>query len=201
VIWHVVDRVSQLKGLDQILLVTPVDDAEALGAAVKGLPVTVCPTQTAPLRYHADGTVAAWDVLGAFAAATASLKKGTCVLRVTGDCPAWSPEAGALTLDTLRAFRHKDAATFTTSEADSSGWPDGVGSEAFWVQDLRRAADAATWPADREHVTRWMHRNLAAIVVANPHGDFGHLKLSVDTPWDLTCVRQYLRAAQPEESR
>jgi spore coat polysaccharide biosynthesis protein SpsF (cytidylyltransferase family) len=173
--------------LAQVVLVCPVEDAAAFREVVpEG--VTVYPAQVTPVRWHADGTVAAWDVLAAFASVASDLPDDALVARITADCPALDPEAVTLTLAAARVTG------FAVSEHTASGWPDGSACEVVTVGLLREAARAATWPRDREHPTRWLYRHHPAIVVENPHGDVGHLKLSVDCEADLTRVREYLQA-------
>ena len=92
-----------------------------------------------------------------------------------------------LTLAAAYAFE------FAVSEHEASGWPDGTGCEAFTVALLRRAAQKAIWPKDREHPTRWIYRHHRTFVVEHPHGDQSDRRLSVNTADDLTRVREYVR--------
>jgi len=181
-------QVLQTHGLDDTILVCPPCDLGAFASALSGLPVRLAPAQTVPVRWHPDGTVAAWDVLAAFASVASDLPDDALVARITADCPALDPEAVTLTLAAARVTG------FAVSEHTASGWPDGSACEVVTVGLLREAARAATWPRDREHPTRWLYRHHPAIVVENPHGDVGHLKLSVDCEADLTRVREYLQA-------
>ena len=197
-IWHVVSRVRQVRGLAAVRLVVPAADADRLSAACAGLAVEVWPTQTVPLRTRTDGTVAAWDVLSAYCATAYDLQAHDWVLRVTGDCPAWRPWVGTGLLalrDHYLAEPSLPRPPWFSADVTCSGWPDGADAELVPVALLRAAASQATWPADREHVTRWLRRTYPPAILAAPH-DEGHLKLSIDEPQDLTTVRQYLRAVR-----
>ncbi len=200
---HVARRVLATPGLDEVVLVCPPSDAADLGAAVAGLSVRLAPTQTVPVAYTPDGAVAAFDVLGACVAALPEKAKARdFILRVTGDCPLWCPEVGALVLDYQRHVVPSEGYyAFATAATTCSGWPDGLDAEAFTVSDLRWMDKQPVWPLDRQHVTRWLWRNRLAVVVLNPHGDWQDWPdLSVDTAEDLQRVREWVRVVGPDTS-
>jgi spore coat polysaccharide biosynthesis protein SpsF (cytidylyltransferase family) len=165
-----------------------------LAAALSPLPVRLSPTQVTPVAFTPTGEVAAYDVLQALVEALPSYARtNDLVARITADCPALSTEAVTLTLAAARVTG------FAVSEHPASGWPDGSACEVATAGLLREAARSATWPLDREHPTRWLYRHHPAIVVGNPHGDYGHLKLSVDSEADLTRVREWLGAQREDK--
>lgn len=174
-IQHVIDRVRQVETLAEIRLAVPPQDAEAFTSLDLGVCV-----------YAPE--VAEADVLGRFAAATTDLDPSDWVLRVTGDCPLWNPEVGRRLLAERGAW---DNPAWATADTTCSGYADGEDAELFPVWLLRAAARYAVWPLDREHVTRWMRRRYPPATLEAPE-DRGHLKLSIDTPEDLTRVREYL---------
>jgi len=187
---RVCSQVLKTHGLDEVVLVCPPCDLDTFAVALSGLPVRLAPTQTVPVAFTPTGEVAAWDVLGAMweVVRTRVRRRGGLIVRVTGDCPCLDPEAVRLTIDLARFVG------LASSEHEASGWPDGTGCEVFQSALLEMANHDATWPKDREHPTRWIFRNADSQIVENPHGDFGHLRLSVNVPADLTRVREYLQA-------
>lgn len=182
VIWWVCTRVREVEGLDRVILACPPADREAFTAL--NLPCEVL----AP-------DVPEDDVLARFAAVAEllGLNDDDLILRVTGDCPAWNPTVGAGVIRQAYLCNDERYARLVTADTTCSGWPDGWDAEAFTAAMLRDADRHDTWALDREHPTRSMRREYDIQVFVNPHGDFGHLKLSIDTPEDLTRVREYLQ--------
>src|SRR5262249_53015666 len=79
-----------------------------------------------------------------------------------------------------------------------AGLPSGSTVEAMSAAALLRAADLATDEYDREHVTPFMRRDrrFMALTTRVPERlRRPHLRLSVDTPDDLACMRQLFAAA------
>lgn len=192
-IWWVCTRVREVAGLGRVVLVCPESDAEAFTAVVPP-GVEVLPSQTTPVRWHPDGSVAAWDVLAAFARATEHLEPSDWVLRVTGDCPCWNPEVGRGLL-LFAAMHSQEDELWASADTTCSGWADGEDAELIPVYLLRHIAERAFWPLDREHVTRYLRRHYPYYVLDAPE-DRGHLKLSIDRIEDLTAVREYLRTRE-----
>ena len=105
------------------------------------------------------------DVLGRFVLATADLDPTDRVVRLTGD----NPVADADLVDELLAA--VEASGHTYGRVDIDRVPEGLGAEVFSVEALRLAADRATAPYDREHVTPWLRRELGELlfVPSGPH--------------------------------
>lgn len=163
-----------------------------------GLPVIVATTEqpdddrVAAEAVRAGASVvrgSATDVLSRFllAAAHHSL---TEIVRATADNPAVDMDAAGRSLSILRR-----------SGADhvvEHGLPYGAAVEAVTVAALARAAELATDPADREHVTTFIRRDprffalpaLAPGVVRRPS-----VRLTVDTAADLAFMRRVFALA------
>jgi spore coat polysaccharide biosynthesis protein SpsF (cytidylyltransferase family) len=84
------------------------------------------------------------------------------------------------------------------------GLPVGAAVETVTRLALERAAEWATEPYDREHVTTIVRRDarFCAIEVVAP-GDLRcpDLRLTIDTPADLAFVRQVFAALHPDDRR
>lgn len=93
------------------------------------------------------------DVLGRFVEAVSDLADGDVVVRLTGDNPVPDHEV-------VEAL----VGEFLASELDylklSDELPYGLAAAAFTAGALRRAHAATDDPADREHVTSWLRREL-----------------------------------------
>lgn len=170
---HVLERVRAVRGIDDIVLATSVNDRDE--------PLAVL---------AADMGYRAWrgsehDVLGRFVGAAAALH-ADIVMRITGDCPFTAPEVCERVLCT--ALSGDPWADYVSNDVTSSGYPDGTDCEVFTMLALLRANVSVTDRLDREHVTPWMKRNLPSKVVRS-FEDWGHLKLSVDCEEDLLRAR------------
>jgi len=177
-ILHVVKRVRQVPLVDAVVAAVPTDDH----ALIRVL-------QDA----HLDGIVrgSERDVLMRYWMA-ASLHQADVVLRVTGDCPLWSPRAGEGVISAfLQDSKHRQ---FWSNDTTKSGWPDGTDAEVFTFDLLRRARNARSTltASDREHVTTWMRRtedpNVG--VYSRKQDEISRLKLSVDTITDLVRIER-----------
>jgi spore coat polysaccharide biosynthesis protein SpsF len=179
---HVVTRVMAAEHIDEVVVATsdlPGDDAIADHCAVRGWTCV-------------RGSES--DVLSRYAAATRATGAGI-VVRVTSDCPLFSPRI----LDEMLA-------AFDPSEVDymSTNWPErsfpvGLDCEVMRADALLDIAETATDPYDREHVTAHFYRNpdrfrLAGHRCAAPLAD---LRITLDTAEDYDRLIALL-AAHPE---
>jgi spore coat polysaccharide biosynthesis protein SpsF len=124
------------------------------------------------------------DVLGRFVLATADLDPTDRVVRLTGD----NPVADADLVDELLAA--VEASGHTYGRVDIDRVPEGLGAEVFTVAALRRAAECATAPYDREHVTPWLRRELGELlfVPSGPQLDPRRFRCTVDVLADYVRV-------------
>ena len=175
------ERVSLTPGVDQVVVATIPADGPEIAAAVPD--ALVFSEETDAMRAFRART-GQNDVLGRFARCAERFHADR-ILRVTGDCPLWCPEAGEAV---LIYFEDVDDEEWHTADTTCSGWPDGLDAEAFTPLQLM-IAEGSAWDLDRMHPTRWLRRRLRAIVAENPHGDFQSWPdLSVDTEEDYQRV-------------
>lgn len=125
------------------------------------------------------------DVLGRFVAAAAN-DEGP-LIRITADCPLIDPGL----VDAVAELFARTPNCAYASNIEPRTYPDGLDVEVFSRQALERAAEVATDPRDREHVTAVMRRDparfaAAALVCDEPLGD---LRWTVDTEADLDFLR------------
>jgi glutamate-1-semialdehyde 2,1-aminomutase len=106
------------------------------------------------------------------------------VVRITGDCPLIDPEV----VDTVvRAYLNEGKDY--VSNAMPPTFPDGLDCEVFSFRALERAAEEATAPAHREHVTPYL-RESQQFSTLNVVGDTdcSQERWTVDEPEDLEVV-------------
>ncbi len=137
------------------------------------------------------------DVLARYAGA-AEMVSADVVLRLTGDCPLFDPEVGDAVVS-LRRDRDVDYAANNMQ----TGWPHGFDCEAFTVESLFRAAQEATDPYDREHVTPWIrnHPRLRQANLEGPGGRIGSQRWVLDYPEDLLFLEALFERLPPAPAR
>lgn len=173
-IQHVIERVQRV-GVDTVVVAIPAKDRK-LTRFVESLNVSVV--------LGSEN-----DVLGRVWMA-ASYHGADVVMRVTGDCPLWMPQAGK---EVIQGFQSNPSQSYWSNDTEESGWPDGTDTEVFSYGILTRAyrARSTATTYDLEHVTSWIRSELPAEkkgMVARPYDRLSDLKLSVDTPSDLESV-------------
>lgn len=183
-LWHCLARCAAIPGVDLVCCATttsPADDPVAEEAARCGARVF-------------RGSEA--DVLARYHGAAASLGAGL-VMRVTSDCPFIDPEVAGRVLAALR----DQGADYACNNMPPS-WPHGLDCEAFPAAILARAAEQATEPFEREHVTPWMRANqhLKRVNVAGPGGVAASYRWTLDYPEDRDFFRAVAAHLPPPPS-
>ena len=211
---HVVRRVNRMRGVDDLVMAVPVGDRDLVRAvgefSVRDREPLTPPGTWIRLSTHPNpdplkaplGRIVQGpeqDVLWRYWLA-ATAYRADVVIRITGDCPLWSPRAGE---EVLRAFLNApQQRPFWSNDTTVSGWPDGTDVEVFSMALLERAKHASAMPmSDREHVTSWMRRTLDPQkdigIVYRRQDDLSRLKLSVDTREDLLRIERLTTQASP----
>jgi spore coat polysaccharide biosynthesis protein SpsF (cytidylyltransferase family) len=128
------------------------------------------------------------DVLGRVASAVPS----TCdvVVRLTGDCPLVDPKLVDRHLESFLAGPDDQA---YVSNAVERTFPDGLDVEVFSRAMLIQAAQQATAPYDREHVTPWIRRH-ARHVPVKQEPDLSQVRWVLDTADDYHVIRGIFEA-------
>ena len=175
--WHVA-RLRQT-GLPVYLATTtlPEDDALAAFARRHALP---CVRGSAP------------DVLARYQQCAAAFGLDV-IVRVTSDCPLIAPEL--ITAGLAAYLAAADPALYVSNAAPLRSYPRGFDYEIFSRQRLETAFAEATLPADREHVTPFLHQNRdgrTRFCNLARAADASHLRLTVDTPEDFALVSRLL---------
>jgi spore coat polysaccharide biosynthesis protein SpsF (cytidylyltransferase family) len=177
---HVILRAQQVRRVDKVVLNIPHKDVELFGR----------PCEIYPVENQEQ------DVLASFVR-IAKFEQADAVMRVTGDCPLFAPDAADLVVDRFLCADADYVSNVGTVAGEQvyTKWSDGFDCELFGTEILLRAErETRDNPYHRQHVTSWMrvqkHYPLCQYVHA-PR-DFSALKCSVDTKDDLERVRAIL---------
>ena len=129
------------------------------------------------------------DVLGRFAECVAALPEQPArVVRMAADRPFVSAE---LVQSLLGAFEECGAPDYLSNTLPRKSYPDGLDVEIVKAELLLAAADEATDPYDREHVTPYFYRQperFRLVGVPCPYGEFADVRLTIDTERDYELL-------------
>jgi len=176
---HVVTRVGAAERIDAVAVATsdlPGDDAIAEYCAQHDW-TCVRGSET--------------DVLSRYAAAVRETA-AEVVVRVTSDCPLFSP----LILDAMLAAFGPSTMDYMSTNWPERSFPVGLDCELMRAEALLGIAESATDPYDREHVTPHFYRNPDRFRLAGHHcaPPLDHLRITLDTADDYARLVALLDA-------
>ncbi|MBA3696901.1 MAG: aminotransferase class III-fold pyridoxal phosphate-dependent enzyme [Methylotenera sp.] len=135
------ERLSQSKKIDQIILATSNDPRnEPLAEFVRGLGYAV---------YLGSEN----DVLDRYYNAALTCQSDT-VIRITGDCPLIDPEL----VDQMIIAYQQEGVDYMANVSPAT-YPDGLDTEVFSFEALKTAWQKAQLPSEREHVTPFIRES------------------------------------------
>lgn len=176
---HVVERAQTCPSVSQIIVATTTNDEDGAIAGWCSVNNVECVRWN---RVLPDGKN---DVLCRFVHA-ADRATNDVLMRVTADCPLWSPELGE---EVAQAFLTSKPVYDIASNVHPQ--LDGFDTEVFWRESLLVADGLATDSYDRQHVTPWMYRELSVLRVDHL-AKAGGKKWSVDTEEDFERAQNIL---------
>ncbi|MBP1178465.1 cytidylyltransferase domain-containing protein [Methylobacterium sp. PvR107] len=126
------------------------------------------------------------DVLDRYRRAAEQLNL-TEIIRVTSDCPLIDPGLCSQVLDALLSKR----ADYACNNMPPS-FPHGLDCEAFTASALYQAAQNATLPDEREHVTPWLRTRttIKRAFIVGPGGAIIKQRWTLDYEEDLQFMRR-----------
>lgn len=171
-----VERLRRARRIDRLMVATstdPTDDPLAAYCESLGLPV---------FRGSLD------DVLDRYRAALAEQPGVEAVVRLTADCPLADPAL----IDRVIEHHHATGADYTSNTLGARTYPQGLDTEVIKPKVLVEAAELATDPYEREHVTPYIYRRPDTYRLAGVarHDSLARLRWTVDVPQDLAFVRE-----------
>ena len=178
VLHHLVTRLRAVPSLDEIVLATTVNATDDVLETFAKEEAIGC------FRGSEDDVMS--RVIGAAESANADV-----VVEITGDCPIIDPE---LVEQTIRMFKAHDADYVSNSLIRS--YPDGMDTQVFRLETLKRSAGMTNDPLDREHVSRHIckHPELFRHVhlIAPPSLHWPELGLTLDEDADYRLLKKII---------
>lgn len=182
---RLVRRLGGATLIDNIVVATtdrPEDDAIAELGKKSGFPV-----------FRGDSQ----DVLGRFERC-ADFFDADIVVRICGDCPIIDPAITDVVIATL-INSGKDNACSTV---DLDSLPRGLDGEAVWRKNLKEAAEQATSPYEREHVTPYLYHRpdrFEVLKVGTESGGLNTYRWCVDETDDFDLLSRVIENLEPED--
>jgi len=176
------ERLSRARELDGVVVATPdeaSDDPVAAAAREAGVEVVRGPVADVLERYRIAVEAHPCDA----------------VVRITADCPLIDPAV----VDLVVARWRSGSDPYVANVIEPRTFPKGMDVEVVHRGVLEEAAAEAVEPYDREHVTPFIRsrpeRFPQARVEHQP--SLGHVRMVLDTPEDLTFLRELVDRAGP----
>jgi len=172
-LWYVVERTRAAKTLDEVIVATTTQPADAAIVAFCGELGLGC----------FQGSEA--DVLDRYYQAGLQ-EKADAVVRITSDCPLIDPEVVDKVVEAF-VLQKPDYA----SNSLVCTYPRGLDTEVMTFGALERAWTNARQPYQRSHVTPYIYENPAKFNLLSVTGEQDHSRYrwTVDTSEDLEFVR------------
>ena len=208
VLAHVVARLRRTRLVDAVIVATTVDPADDplvefcaaerpdLGAAKRpDLGAAKRPDLGAAKRGLPCYRGSVLDVLERFVQA-ARHAEADVVVRITADCPLIDPQGVDAVVEALLKHPSCDFACNRLPPPWRRTFPIGLDVEVCRMTALERAAREATQAYQREHVMPYLYDTPGRFGVLQLHTDpdYGSLRWTLDTPADLTVLRQMFAA-------
>ena len=177
---HHVERLQRSRLAHEVMVATtlnPLDDQV----------VALCKKRGFPFFRGSEN-----DVLDRYYQAAASTNANV-VVRVTSDCPLIDPAVVDLVIE--RFLGQRGSADYVSNVLQRT-YPRGMDTEVFTFTALEEASTKARLPAEREHVTPYMHKHARLSHVTNAL-DLSEDRWTVDTAEDFELVSRILSALYP----
>ncbi len=180
---YLIERVKQVKEVNEIVLATTVNDNDdAVADFGRSQGVTV-------FRGSEE------DVLSRFYEA-AKLCKADAVVRVTGDCPVIDPQ---IVSKVIQKFKESRGSVDYASNILKRTYPRGLDTEIFSFKALEEAFQESTSSSEREHVTPFIYNrpNRFRLVSVEHSVNLSKHRWTVDTPEDFKLLQNIISSLYP----
>lgn len=175
---HLVRRLKAVPSIDAIVLATTVNAADA--------PLVELASRLGISVFRGDEHDVMQRVIDAAASADADV-----VVEITGDCPIIDPEVVEQTIRMFKAH-HADY----VSNAHVRSYPDGMDTQVFTLDTLKRSAQMTDDPLDHEHVTLHIRNHPEVFthvhLVAPPEIHWPELGLTLDERSDYELLKKII---------
>lgn len=183
-LYHLVSRLKAVHSISEIVLATTINAADDI--------LVDFAKREDILFYRGSEEDVMFRVIGAAETADADV-----IVEITGDCPIIDPD---LVEQTIQMYLHHEAAY--ASNTHISSYPDGMDTQVFSLESLKRSSAMTDAPLDHEHVSLYM-RNHPEIfphvhLIAPPSLHWPSLGLTLDEQADYLLLKKIIETLSPE---
>lgn len=173
-IWHVINRLKQVKTPTQIVLATTKNDEDKILLDIAN--------EMNIFSFTGSNN----DVLDRYYSC-ANFFSADPIIRITGDCPLIDPKL----IDKMIEFYQKNDFDYVSNTLKPT-FPDGLDVEIFSFQTLERIRKKSNLKSEREHVTAYVKTHLNEFQTYNYTNvkDFSHYRWTVDEKEDLEFIKK-----------
>tara|TARA_B100000745_G_scaffold250077_1_gene172184 strand:- start:451 stop:1218 length:768 start_codon:yes stop_codon:yes gene_type:complete len=181
-IFYVIDRIKQIKSVEQIILATTQEKNDQI--------LTEIAEQNSIETFIGDSV----DVLNRDYQC-ALQNNADPIIRITGDCPLTDPDI----VEKMLQFYLKNNYDYVSNRINPK-YPDGLDVEIFSFKTLQIAAQNAQWSSERELVTTYITKNpkIFKIFSYENQDDLSHHRWCIDEQKDLEFVRRIYSIMKPK---
>lgn len=182
---HLFNRLRVVPSIDEIVLATTINTADDV--------LVEFATEEGIAAYRGSEQDVMMRVVGAAESVGADV-----IVEITGDCPIIDPD---IVEQTIQMYLHHDASYVSNSHVRS--YPDGMDTQVFRLETLKRSAAMTDHPLDREHVSLHIrnHPELFSKVhlVAPPSLCWPELGLTLDEEADYRLLKKIIETLGPAD--
>jgi spore coat polysaccharide biosynthesis protein SpsF len=173
-IWHVINRLKQVKASNQIILATTKNDEDKILLNI------------ADKMNIFSFTGSSNDVLDRYYSCAKKFFADP-IIRITGDCPLLDP----FLIDDMIEFFQKNNFDYLSNTLEPT-YPDGLDVEIFSFQTLEKIMKKSNLKSEHEHVTSYLKTHLNEFQTYNfiNDKDLSHHRWTIDQKEDLEFVKK-----------
>ncbi len=182
-LWHVINRVKQIKNVDQVILITTRHEIDEKIISIAN--------ESQILSFQGDTL----DVLNRHYQCALKFNADP-IIRITADCPLIDPRLSGEILEFFLSNNYD-----YVSNTINPTYPDGLDTEIFSFMALKEAANQAKLKSEREHVTSYIKNNSEKFKLYNYKNkqDYSKFRWTVDEKRDLEFVRKIYFEMSPKK--
>ncbi len=182
-IFHVINRLKFCKQIDSIVLATttnPIDDKLVEWCKDNDIPCFRGDESNVLKRYYDAATKFKADI----------------IVRVTADDPFKDPKV----IDSVINMLKNESLDFAFNNCPPS-FPEGLDTEVFTYDAIKKAFEAKTTDFEKEHVTQYFYHNPEKFNLKNfsYKEDISNIRLTVDTDQDFELAEKIYERLTPKE--
>lgn len=174
VIWHVINRLKQVKKIHQIILATTKNEEDKILLEIAD--------KNNIIGYSGNSE----DVLDRYYECAKKFSADH-IIRITGDCPLLDPTL----IDQMIEFFEKNNFDYISNTLKPT-FPDGLDVEIFSFKTLETIMEKSNLKSEREHVTTYLKTHLNEFETYNftNDKDFSHHRWTIDEKEDLEFIKK-----------